>query len=220
MNALIVEDDLIVAKHISSILEKNDIKVIGIASNIQSSLKIIEANDVEIVILDIKLANNDNGIEISKTLNSLGIPFIYITANSDYNTLLKAGESEPKSYITKPFNEIDVIAAVTLIKVQKSINEGFIEVHYKGGRKKIPFKDIMYIKSSNVYVDIVTKDKSYTERKALKKIETELPEKKFKRIHKSYIVNIDYIDVKKTNSVVIGSSEIPISKFYKSKFNF
>lgn len=69
----------------------------------------------EIIICDIHLQNDENGISIINELSIMGkFEVIYLTSYSDQKTLDKAFATKPFSYITKPFKEIDIYTNIML----------------------------------------------------------------------------------------------------------
>lgn len=88
MNAIIVEDELIIADHLSQILSSINVNVVEIIDDLTEAEKSL-TKAPDFYFLDIRLSNNQNGIEFGKTLNNLAIPFIYITANNELEILKK-----------------------------------------------------------------------------------------------------------------------------------
>ena len=103
---LIVEDERIVAFDIKSSLELFDYDVTGIASNGIDALKLIEENKPDIVLMDIGLKGDLDGIEITKKINEkYQISVIYLTAFEDEKTFQRAKETSFADYLIKPFED-------------------------------------------------------------------------------------------------------------------
>lgn len=215
MNAIIVEDELIIADHLAQILSNLNINIIDIIENLDEAEKSL-AKSPDFYFLDIRLSNNQNGIELGEKLNHLNIPFIYITANNELEVLKKAIATQPTSYITKPFKERDVIAAVELIKL-KVKDSKYLQVITAKGTKKIAEKEILYCKAEGSYVKIVTENGTFVQRMTLKKT-LEILSDDFIRIHRSYIINKHKISSFKSNIVFISNHQLPISRAYKNTF--
>ncbi|PIZ06394.1 MAG: hypothetical protein COY57_02210, partial [Flavobacteriales bacterium CG_4_10_14_0_8_um_filter_32_5] len=156
MNAIIVEDELIIADHLAQILSSINVNVIEIIDDLTEAEKSL-AKAPDFYFLDIRLSNNQNGIEFGKVLNNLAIPFIYITANNELEILKKAIATQPTSYITKPFKERDVIAAVELIKLKTKV-ANYLQIITPKGIKKIAEQEILYCEAKGSYVNIVTEN--------------------------------------------------------------
>jgi len=116
MKVLIIEDDVLIANYIKYVLEKNEYYVTGIADTTETVKKSIKVLCPDIALLDIRLSGGESGIDISGVLDKKDIPFVYLTANSDRSTMSSALETNPVAYITKPFNEDNVIAAIELLR--------------------------------------------------------------------------------------------------------
>jgi two-component system response regulator LytT len=212
MNAIIIEDELIIADHLSQILTDININVIKIIDDLTIAEKSL-TNAPDFYFLDIRLSNNQNGIEFGKILNNLAIPFIYITANNELEVLKKAIATQPTSYITKPFKERDVIAAVELIRL-KTNTAKHIQVITNKGTKKIAEQEILYCEAEGSYVKIVTENGTFIQRMTLKKT-LELLSDDFIRIHRSFVVNQHKISSSKSTTIYIGEVQLPVSRAYK-----
>ncbi|PKP50420.1 MAG: hypothetical protein CVT95_02530 [Bacteroidetes bacterium HGW-Bacteroidetes-12] len=213
MNAIIVEDELIIADHLAQILTDINIDVMEIIDNLDDAKKSLR-NPPDLYLLDIRLSNNQNGIEFGKQLQQLKISFIYITANNEIETLKKAIATQPETYITKPFKEQDVIAAVELIKL-KVKDSKYLQVITSKGTKKIPEKEILYCEAEGSYVKIVTENGTFIQRMTLKKT-LELLGDDFIKIHRSFIVNKHKIKSYTSSSIYLSEYQLPISRAYKN----
>ncbi|MBK6523994.1 MAG: LytTR family transcriptional regulator [Sphingobacteriaceae bacterium] len=81
--------------------------------------------------------------------------------------------------------------------------------------EKIMLEDILYIESLHNYVALHTKMKRYVTYNSLKKLEAELPEGKFVKIQKSFIVAINKISAVEDSHVLIEKVKLPISRSKK-----
>lgn len=212
MNAIIIEDELIIADHLAQILSSLDINIVDVIENLVDAEKSL-TNAPDFYFLDIRLSNNQNGIEFGKTLTHLAIPFIYVTANNELEILKKAIATQPISYITKPFKERDVIAAVELIKL-KIQSSKYLQIITPKGVKKIAEQEILYCEAEGSYVKIVTEKGTFIQRMTLKKT-MEMLSDDFVKIHRSYVVNKQKISSFKSNVVFINNHQLPISRAYK-----
>ena len=93
-------------------------------------------------------------------------------------------------------------------------------IFVKDGTKlvKVRLNDILYIEGLKDYVSIYTKQKKIVTLQRLKVLETQLPENQFIRIHNSYIVSLEAIDVVHKERVQIGNTFLPISDTYRKAF--
>ena len=122
VNIIVVEDELLVAQNISSRLTENNYNVLGIADSVKDALMLLsEHRDVDILLLDIILKGEQDGIDLARIINeTYSIPFIFLTSHVDSVTVQRAKEVKPSAYILKPFNDRQVCIAIELaLKFQK-----------------------------------------------------------------------------------------------------
>lgn len=101
---LIVEDEAIVALELKVELENLDCEVTGIVCTQKDVFFSIKENTPDIIMMDIKLGKNEDGIDIVKEIQKeQSIPILYLTAYSDDATMQRAFSTNPIGYIVKPF---------------------------------------------------------------------------------------------------------------------
>ena len=106
---LIVENERIVAEDIKRTLLSLGYDPVGIAMNSADALRLAKEQQPDLVLMDIVLGGDDDGIQIAHWIRSrFGMPVIYLTAYADNKTLESVKVTEPFGYILKPFNELDL----------------------------------------------------------------------------------------------------------------
>jgi len=114
-NVLIVEDESIVALEIENYVSDLGYKVVGSVSNAKNALEIAMSEDVTLILMDVRIKGDIDGIECAKSIKEVkNIPIIYISAFSDDETLERAIETKPSSYLVKPFNRQELKVAMTV----------------------------------------------------------------------------------------------------------
>jgi DNA-binding NarL/FixJ family response regulator len=114
---LIVEDELITAESINELLQEEDYAVTGIARDAATALRMYNAavSSPEVVICDINIKGNINGIELASQLKQLyNCEIIFLTALSDSKTLNAAFSTEPVMYVVKPYTDKQLLIAVQM----------------------------------------------------------------------------------------------------------
>jgi CheY-like chemotaxis protein len=110
---LIVEDEHIVAMGIKRMLKSLRYTVTGIASSGEEAISKAESTFPDVVLMDIMLKGEIDGIEAAKEIKAkFEIPIIYLTAYSESNILERAKRTEPLGYIIKPFDENDLYSSI------------------------------------------------------------------------------------------------------------
>ena len=137
--------------------------------------------------------------------------FVFLTANQDSATLKSAARLAPSAYISKPFKPNDVTAALEIISAQLHPK---LQIRGLHGLEELDPGDLRYVKSDGVYIELHTRTGMTVQRKLLKEIEAELPSR-FVRIHRSYLVNRDFIDFRTAGSVRVGEVDLPVSRSYR-----
>ena len=113
---LIVEDELLIAKDISLILEQEGYAThIGVTT-VEEAIVELSATDYAMVLIDISLRNGSDGVALGNYLLQLDtIPYIYITSHADNVTLDRVKDSRPHGIIIKPFKPLDIKTTVSVV---------------------------------------------------------------------------------------------------------
>ena len=115
----IVEDEAIVVESLNDHLESLGYTISGQASSGEQALLKISKNESDLVLMDIMLKGEMDGVETAKQVSSLyGIPVVFLTAYSDSETLKRAKLVEPYGYLIKPYKvrELHTTLEITLYK--------------------------------------------------------------------------------------------------------
>ena len=233
---LVVEDEMIIAAKISMHLTNLGYEVTGILPRGEEALLAVEENKPDIVIMDIRLKGDINGIDTAiRMQKNSDIAVIFLTANADEGTFNKAKAARPYAFISKPYKQIDLQRAIELTisrlvadenKLPESdtgesgqpfILSDRIFVRQREKMIKIFVADILYIEADRNYCRIFTKTHEYLLCVTLKAIEEKLDSRIFLRVHRSYIVNLSQIDAVAEDHVIINQKAMPVSEGLKEK---
>lgn len=235
---LIVEDNVIIADDMQSMLEEIGYEIVDNVIVYEQAVEVLKNKEVDLVLIDIILASDKTGIDLGKHIRAnYNIPFIFVTSNSDRATVEDAKLVKPNGYLVKPFEQQDLYTSIEIALsnfnysgdvssnnnsfveedqiMSNSVLKGSIFVKKQHLYYRIQFKDIQFIKADNVYLEVNTIDKKFLVRSPLKDYLHKLPQDKFYRAHKSYIVNVDHIDAINSKDIMINNKLIPISKDFK-----
>lgn len=112
---LVVEDEVFIAKDIQMSLLNVGYEVPAIAYDSESALEKIYRYQPDLVLLDITIRGQRDGIGVAEIINQLhSIPFIYLTSHSDRATLERAKVTSPYGYIVKPFTDKDLMTSIEI----------------------------------------------------------------------------------------------------------
>ncbi len=114
-NILVVEDNKASGLILKKLLDKSGYNVIDVLESGEEAIKIIKKNKPDLILMDITLAGEIDGIETAERIyQTSNIPFIYITAGTDDLTFERAKKSLPLNYIVKPFNSKMLNSAIEI----------------------------------------------------------------------------------------------------------
>ncbi|MEP6748860.1 MAG: sigma-54 dependent transcriptional regulator [Bacteroidota bacterium] len=120
---LIVEDELIVAGDIRTVLENAGYLVCGIARSVNRAVEIIDSEKPFLVLLDIYLQGNLTGMDLAIQLNERNIPFIYLSANCNQEVMTIAKQTQPYGFVVKPFRENDLLVTLDIARYRYERNQ-------------------------------------------------------------------------------------------------
>lgn len=115
IQVLIVEDERLVAQYTAQLLKDNGYEICAIASEGETALKKIVEFYPDLILLDIHIRGDIDGIDIAQQVQFLyDIPIIYLTAFSDVETLERAQATNPSGYVVKPFRREQLLSSIAI----------------------------------------------------------------------------------------------------------
>ena len=226
---LIVEDEPLIADDLAFTLADIGYGISGVCMSSKEALKIIDSEEVDLILMDINIEGDMDGISLAEKVNDLfEIPIIYLTSYSDQSTLERAKKTKPLAYLVKPINEKDLLTTIEIAinnyqdnpqiqKGEKNQSDSiFIKESYTFYKLKI--KDILYAEACDNYSFIYTASKKYMISNTLKVLEGRLKHWDFERVHRSFLVNPEMINKIEDGYIHISKHRIPISKKYRKDF--
>ena len=120
---LVVEDELITATDVKFALEDMGHEVVGTASTGEDAIKLAADKHPNLVLMDINLQGDINGIEASKKILNMNIPVVYLTAHSDEDTFEKANIKPASGFLSKPFDNKKLKRVVELAINRQNFEE-------------------------------------------------------------------------------------------------
>ena len=133
---LIVEDQALVAKELQSSLIELGYSVIASVSNALDAVDICKSSNVDIVLMDIYIKGDTDGIDTAHQIRKIknNISIIYTTALSDNETIQRAINTNPSSYLIKPIQAQELSIALQIARKKFYVNEKISEgdIHIDG----------------------------------------------------------------------------------------
>lgn len=224
MNCIIIDDDPLSRKIIEGFIEKTEtLNLLGSFDNPITAFDIFKGNDeIDLIFLDVEMPEM-SGLEFINTLDS---PPMIIIVSGQEKYALEAYEYDVVDYLLKPLSLSRFYKSITKaqsrFQEKESISKLPEEIFIKKKNStlvRLRYDDILWVEALENYVTVSTFNEKFTIHFTMKAIENKLPQNKFKRVHRSYIVNIHQIELIEDNNVIIkiegGIKVIPIGKSYR-----
>jgi len=221
LNCVVVDDSAIQRLSIVKLVGNHpSLNLIAEYSSALETKNGLNTHQVDLIFLDIEMPVL-NGFELLDVLNKKP-QIIFVTGKTEY--AFKAFNYDATDYLHKPITRDRFNASVEKalehhrLLMNQNEEEGehiFVKSNLK--KRKVYIKDIKWIEALGDYVKLVTEETSLVVLSTMKAFEAELPNGKFLRIHKSYIVNLDKIDRFNSKNVEVGAYEIPLSRNKKTQ---
>lgn len=189
-----------------------------IRAKIQSApkaLDFLKGEEVDVLFLDIQMPGL-LGTDLLAALGPQPPSTIFSTAYAEHAAT--AFDLNAVDYLLKPFAFERFQQAVEKVETQLKLKQSpQLEIKVDGALLKIKIHDIHYIKGLKEYVRIYSKEENWVTLASLQKLEEELQNAGFMRVHKSYIVNLNLVSAMQGYQLQIGEKEIPISRSKKEQ---
>lgn len=225
-SCLIIDDELPARRLIQMYLEAiPDFEIVSSLSNSIDGFEFLQKNSIDLLFLDIQMPRM-TGLELLKSLK-IKPKVVLTTAFREY--AVEGFELDVLDYLVKPisperfqktiskylhFQEI----TQTNTQQKTTFDEAYIFLKIGKEQKKIFLNEILYIEGLKDYIKVFTEEGMFVVYERLGYMEAKLPESKFARIHKSFIVSIGKVLTYSSNVVKIEANEIPIGRIYKQNF--
>ncbi|MFF2879470.1 LytR/AlgR family response regulator transcription factor [Gottfriedia sp. NPDC057991] len=233
LKALIVDDEPLARDELAYLLKRSkEVEIVGEADSIRSTLELIQIEEVDVVFLDIQLAD-ESGLELAQKMQDLSHQpaIVFATAFDEY--ALNAFDLHAIDYILKPFDEIRIqktiekLAKLSMKSIKTEVKKN--PPHLKQDKLAISvderillitFEEITYIFTQEGKTRVVTDKMTYRLNEPLINLERKLQNTSFTRVHRSYIVNLDkIIEIQpwfnSTYNLIMNDGEkVPVSRTY------
>ena len=219
MRCVIVDDEPLLRQHVAELTEQvNFLELIETFPSALSAATRLQQGDIDLIFLDINMPYL-NGIDFLESLETPPL-CIFITAYSEY--ALEGFRLQAVDYLLKPIVFQRFFQAATKAYQQfmqrnktlleSSANDTMLFVRQGDAFVKISWTNILYAESMQNYTKLHFKERILTIHQTMLALEEALPNNHFFRIHKSFLVNVNHIDIIAGGRVYIADQELPISR--------
>ena len=218
---LIVDDEELARElMVTHLSQFPDFEIVSVCQSAIEAHRVLKTQTVDLIFLDIEMPVL-KGTDFLKSL-STSPKVIFTTAHREY--AMEGFELDVVDYLLKPIVFQRFLKAIekfyetqhtNLAVVLENQERTHLFVQYHKKNIKVLFDDILFVESKKDYINIVTNDKRLLIKHGLTDFEHKL-DKRFIRLHRSYIVNKDKITAYTKQDVEIGEQELPIGDLYKN----
>ena len=196
-----------------------DFAVVSTFTNSIEGFNYLEKHEVDVVFLDVNMPDM-TGFELLRTLSQP--PLVVIcSAHSEY--AIDGFELQVADFLLKPFRPQRLLQAcrrVSVLLEQRELVELSSPLVVRADKKlyRLDPSKIRYLQAYGDYVRIFSVDQNLMPKQKLQDLAEFLDEKRFYRVHRSYVINIEFVDYIEGNMVVLGDDKIPISEGKREDF--
>jgi DNA-binding LytR/AlgR family response regulator len=231
INTIIVDDEPLALDVLETYIEKiPEINLVKRCTNAFEANEALKSHEIDLMFLDIQMPQL-TGIDFLKTLSDPPL-VIFTTAYPNY--AIEGYELNATDYLLKPISLERFMKAcnktIELIELKRKENAWHVElggaedfIFVKADKKfvKVKYSEVLYIEGLKDYVIIRTEKGRVITLQTMKSLEDKLPPRLFRRIHRSYIVNLDKVDAIQGNMVEMTEKgqpkHLPIGKNYRDE---
>ena len=227
LRTIAIDDEPLALKLVCDYISKTPfLELIGSFDHPLDAVDFLSGHDADLIFVDIQMPDL-SGIEFIRNLEAEH-KIIFTTAYEKY--ALEGFKLNAVDYLLKPFSYDEFLKAAgkafkmteletnALPTIEANNQFLFLKSEYK--IRRINFNDILYIEGLKDYIKVYTtgEDKPVLSLNSIKSLEQKLPEEKFMRVHRSFLVNLDKIETIERSRIIFGKTYIPVSDQYKAKF--
>jgi len=227
IRCIAIDDEPLALKQIESYIDKTPfLEKVAVCESAMQALQVLQEQPVDLMFVDINMPDL-SGMDFVKSIDNPP-KIIFTTAYSEY--AVEGFRVDAIDYLLKPISYSDFLRSANKAKswfdnraekgIQIDSNEQFLYIKSEYKILRINHSDIKYIEGMREYVKIhLVNQKPVMSLISMKKLEEFLPEAKFMRVHRSYIVNLDKITtIERSRIIFDGDVYIPVSEQYSQRF--
>ena len=227
MKTIAIDDEPLALKLVSDYIGKTPfLELVGAFDNPLDAIDFLSSQEADLIFVDIQMPDL-TGIEFTRSLEG-DHKIIFTTAYEKY--ALEGFKLNALDYLLKPFSyeeflksamkahKMAELQANALPTIEANNQFLFLKSEYK--IRRINFNDILYIEGLKDYIKVYTTSevKPILSLNSIKSLEQKLPEERFMRVHRSFIVNLEKIETIERSRIIFGKTYIPVSDQFKEKF--
>lgn len=225
IRVIIVDDDELCISVIEDMISQlDDFICIETFQNALDAYNYLEANDVDVVFLDVEMPKM-GGIELLKNLKKSPM-VVMITSHEEF--ALESYEYNVTDFLKKPAEWSRFLKTIEKIRKEfldlaaqllETSDQEHVFIKTDSKLVQLNLSQVLWVEALGNYIRVHTEEDKYTVLSTMKEIEAKLPAKDFIRVQRSFIIRVDKVKAIEDNYIIIKDKEIHIGKSYKEDFN-
>jgi len=223
VRALILDDEARARRTLKTLITEfcEKVEICATAGSVDEALAILSSQPIDLLFLDVSMPEKD-GFSLAKRPEFADLNIIFVTAHSKF--AIEAFRVNAVDYLLKPVNITDLRSAIQ--RVRKKIGEAdstdrsTLKVYVNNEHFFLPIKDITYLQADGSYTYVYTTENKFMVSRGLRSFESQLLAHRFFRTHRSYLVNVDYIERvggKASGKLfLLDATAVPLSRYRRS----
>lgn len=220
INCIIVDDDPVAVNLLQHFVTNTEgLNLLQVLNSSIEAANYIRKNQaaIDLVFLDIEMPGM-NGIELMDSIKDFP-PVILISAKDKY--AVKAFEHNVLHYLLKPLEYSKFLKAMervfAMYQSEKGQQVDYLFVKENGVLTRVGYHEIFYFEALGDYVKVHVRDKAYVVNSTMKNVEDKLKtNKQFIRVHRSYNINLNYLENFDSETAIVSKKVIPIGNKFRS----
>ncbi len=226
ISILVVEDDPAIALEMEMIISVLGYRFMGNARSSVQALKEMDKEKPDLIIMDIAIEGDIDGITLAESISSFNIPIIFITGIEDSSFFDRAQKIPHSAYLVKPFHSLTLRSAIE--KALQNAENTFDKLDDKKGLLlksgnrfyKILLDEILLINVEGNYCYFFTKEKKFVLKLSMKRVLKKINDGKiFLKIHRNYVIHKKAITNfnSKDSTISVNGNNVPVGRIYREK---
>lgn len=225
ISILIVEDEASFALELEMMIVKLGYQYLGNPQTSSEALRAIDAKEPDLIILDINIQGELDGISFAEKIQTRNIPIIFITSFESDDYFERAHKICPAGYLVKPFHIHTLRSVIEKAPINKlnleSQKEDKKSLILKSNNTlhKVPFDEIYYIEVDGNYCYFITKEKKFVLKVSLKRVLKQIDQEDiFLKVHRKFVVHKSCIKNfnSKDSYIQIAGNKITVGRQYRN----
>lgn len=229
ITVLIVEDDFSYALEVEMIVHELGYTHLACIDNSEEAIEVIKKEKPDLILIDVFIEGEKDGIEVAQAISHLNIPIIFITAHNSPHIYKRTRGLAPFAFITKPFDKYTlqstIESAVNLLGNNSSEEDDLLKkeeyffIKQNNQLNKVFLQQIQRIEADGNYCILHTEGKRYAVKISLRKLMKRFPPEDFLQIHRGQVVQVSLVqklDLAEMK-VNIAGKELSLGPKYKKQ---